>query len=136
MQMRCPFRLMALALLGCVNAWQASAQSLRDPTQPPAAYNAPVGGARVALDTFKPQHLMVVEGVRYLVWNNHRYKVGETIDGARIERISESEVWLRRADAVRKIPLFSGIEKRPPNGGAPTKTSTRSTLDGKNGLTK
>ena len=131
-------RLLLTVLLGvyCASGWQAIAQPLRDPTQPPTAYSAPVGTARVAPDTFKVEHLVVVDGVRYLVWNSRRYAVGAIIDGARIERISEHEVWLRRADGVRKIPLFSGIEKRPPNSGAPINTSTRIGLDGKNGSTK
>lgn len=135
-QTRCALLPMALVALGWMSGGQAIAQPLRDPTQPPAAYSAPAGNARAPVDTFKAQHLVVVAGVRYLVWNNRRYTVGETVEGARIERISEHEVWLRRADGVRKLPLFSGIEKRPPNSGAPKNSSTRTSLDGKNGPTK
>ena len=128
--------LMALTALGCASGWEAAAQSLRDPTQPPAAFGAPVGSPRLPGDGFTPKHLVTVDGVRYLVWNSRRYGVGAMIDGARIERISESEVWLRGAGGVRKLPLYSGIEKRPSNGGAPTNTSTRPRLDGKNEPTK
>jgi hypothetical protein len=131
---RLPHQLCALA--ACASVWQAFAQPLRDPTQPPAAFSAPAGTARAPVETFKPQHLIVVDGVRYLIWNHRRYAVGETVDGARIERISEDEVWLRRADGLRKLPLYSGIEKRPPTSGSTTNTSTRTGVDGKNGPTK
>ena len=128
--------LITLAALGFVCGRDVHAQSPRDPTQPPAAYATPVGSARVPGDAFKPEHLVTVNGVRYVVWNSRRYAVGEMIDGARIERISDSEIWLRGAGGLRKLPLFSGIEKRPPNSGKLKITSTRSSLDGKNGPTK
>ena len=138
--LRCHSQLAALGVLIFANVSVTLPQTpravLRDPTQPPAAFAAPAGSARVPADTFRPEHLVTVAGVRYLVWNSRRYAVGAIIDGARIERISEHEVWLRRADGVRKIPLFSGIEKRPPNSGAPTNSSARTIVDGKNGSTK
>ncbi|MEI6738035.1 MAG: hypothetical protein WCL29_06110, partial [Pseudomonadota bacterium] len=104
--------------------------TLRDPTQPPAAYAAPVNSARMPAGVIKPDHLVTVNGVRYLVWNSRRYAIGEMIDGARIERITESDVWLRGADGVRKLTLFSGIEKRPPDSGTPTNSSMRTSMDG------
>ncbi len=104
--------------------------ALRDPTQPPAAYAAPVGGARQRIDVVKPDHLVTVNGVRFLVWNSRRYAVGDMIDGVRVERISESEIWLRSTDGVRKLAIFSGIEKRPPNSDTPTNSSVRTGLDG------
>lgn len=95
-------------------AISATFTSLRDPTQPPAAVAAP-GSVRNPLDAFRPQHLVIVGGERYLVWNGRRYRAGESISGGQIERITETEVWLRGSDGLRKLPLFSGIEKRPPN---------------------
>ena len=91
-----------------------SATSLRDPTQPPAVLAAP-GSVRNPLDSFRPQHLVIEGGERYLVWNGRRYRAGDVISGGQIERITETEVWLRGSDGLRKLPLFSGIEKRPPN---------------------
>lgn len=108
----------------------------RDPTQPPAILAAPTGIARLPANTFRPQHLVTVAGVRYLLWNSRRYAVGETIQGARIERITDAEVWLRGSDGLRKLPLFIGIEKRSPNSTPPATKPRRSATDGKNGLIK
>lgn len=129
-----------LAAMGCSMGRDALAQAtrvaLRDPTQPPAINFPTVGGARVPDDNFKPVHLVSVGNARYVVWNSKRYAVGATLDGARIERISENEVWLRNASGLRKVPLFTGIEKRPPNSAASGATSPRANLDVKNGPTK
>ena len=108
----------------------------RDPTQPPAILAAPVGIARLPGNTFRPEHLVTVAGVRYLVWNSRRYAVGETIQGARIERITDGEVWLRGNDGLRKLPLFTGIEKRSPNSMPPATKPRLAATDGKNGLIK
>ena len=108
----------------------------RDPTRPPAAFAAPAGASHSPSDTFRPEHLVTVAGVRYLVWNSRRYAAGGTILGARIERISETEVWLRGKDGLRKLTLFSGIEKRPPNSTAPVITPVPTAMDTKNGPIK
>jgi hypothetical protein len=84
----------------------------RDPTQPPAALNAP-NSVRQPLDDLRVEHIVVVNGVRYLVWNSRRYAAGDTVAGARIERISESAVWLKVNGAVRKLLLFPSVEKQP-----------------------
>lgn len=138
--LRCHSQLAALGVLIFANVSVTLPQTpravLRDPTQPPAAFAAPAGSARLPADTFRPEHLVTVAGVRYLVWNSRRYAVGEMLQGARIERISETEIWLRGGDGLRKLPLFAGIEKRPPNSTPPAVKPTRAAMDGKNGLIK
>jgi hypothetical protein len=52
------------------------------------------------------------------MWQGRRYNEGDSIEGARIERIEETGVWLRVAGSLRKVPVFANIEKRTP--GAPT----------------
>jgi hypothetical protein len=131
------FLLPVLALLAqTCHAQSAAKPALRDPTQPPTAYAIATGERSAPRAMLKPQQIVTIGGTRYLVWNSRRYAVGESIEGARIERISESEVWLKGADGVRKLSLFTGIDKRPPNSGAPNNTSTRSSLDGKKGPQK
>ena len=130
-----PFLALSMAATPDVLA-QTPRAALRDPTQPPAILAAPVSALRSPVDTFRPEHLVTVGGVRYVVWNSRRYAVGESIQGARIERISETEVWLRGSDGLRKMPLFSGIEKRPPHSAAPVITPTRTRMDVKNGPVK
>lgn len=106
-------RIGALGLAALCALGDASLAARRDPTQPPAGYGvAQTPAARETVDGFRPTHLVVVEGQRYLVWRGKRYGVGDTVEGARIERLAENEVWLRSGEALRKLPLYPGIEKK------------------------
>jgi hypothetical protein len=53
-------------------------------------------------------------GRAYVVQRGRRYGVGEQLEGARIERITEQAVWLREAGQLRREPLYAGVEKRLP----------------------
>ncbi len=111
----------------------------RDPTQPPVEYAAPAKGERNPLDLFKVEHLVTINGTRFLVYNSRRYAVGDTVEGARIERISESAVWLQSPTGPRKLTLFSGIEKQPvsmPNSHSPTNSIAPAKMEGKKGISK
>lgn len=92
----------------------AGAQSLRDPTQPPA--EAGVAGAPAAASIFRfdssATAVIVRNGRSYLAVGTRLYAPGEKLGKARIERISETEVWLRESGVLRKVPLFAGIERR------------------------
>lgn len=107
---------LAVALLSGAAAAQSVA--LRDPTEPPSAFGSRAGSPSNPLDTFKPEHVITVEGQRYVVWKGRRYGVGDGLLGARIERLDETEIWLRTDGGVRKLPLFAGVEKNPPSAGA------------------
>ena len=98
--------------LAAAAALDVSAATRRDPTQPPAGYGAPQAAAREPSDGFRPTHLVIVDGKRYVVWRGKRYGIGDSVEGARIERLDESEVWLRSGDRLRKLPLYPGIEKK------------------------
>ena len=117
-------------------AWATTAVPLRDPTQPPAAFGATGRSVRLPIEVLRPEQLVTIGGVIYLVWNGRRYKVGDTIEGARLERISESEVWLKGAGSVRKLPVFAGVVKRAPDSGVSNNPSTRASTDRKIGSTK
>ena len=132
--LQCALFLLVSPTLMC--SWAAPAVPLRDPTQPPTTFGTPVGNVRLPIDRLRPEQLVTIDGVIYLVWNGRRYKAGETIDGARLERISESEVWLKRDGSVRKLPVFVGVEKRAPASGVANNPSTRANTDRKNGSTK
>jgi len=114
-----------------------AAAALRDPTQPPAALNAP-NNVRQPLEELRFEHIVSVNGVRYLVWNSRRYAAGDVVAGARIERISESAIWLKANGNVRKLQLFPSVEKQPlPNATSVTSrtgSSKEIKLDDKNGL--
>ena len=92
----------------------AGAQSLRDPTLPPA--EAGVAGAPAAAGSFSfdssATAVIVRNGRSYLAVGTRLYAPGEKLGQARIERITETEVWLRERGVLRRVPLFAGIERR------------------------
>lgn len=88
----------------------------RDPTEPPAqAFPATGGGANA-----NPKNpwgsdgtaVVVRDGKPYLVVDTRLYAVGQKVGAWRIERITETEVWLKDGAVRRKVPRFDGIERR------------------------
>lgn len=108
-------------------AWMAglSAQTLRDPTQAPVQMRPPAmaasgvagaTGADAAADDTLPglsDGIAVVlrEGKPYLVYGTRLYGVGQKIEGYRIERISETQVWIRSASGLKKLERFPEIQR-------------------------
>jgi hypothetical protein len=102
-------------------ALSAQANDARDPTALPPALRSAMAAASAASGASAPEaaghtirHVVFAGGRAYVVQRGRRYAVGEQLDGARIERITEQAVWLREAGQVRREPLYSGVEKRPP----------------------
>jgi hypothetical protein len=91
-----------------------SAQSLRDPTQPPATEAPAATGAAQPAPAVQSGGMAVLvrQGVPYLVVGTRLYAKGQTVGLARIERITETEVWLREGGVVRKVPVFGGIQRQ------------------------
>lgn len=91
-----------------------SAQSLRDPTLPPV--DAGVAGASAAAGSrslaTSATTVIVRNGRAYLAVGTRLYAQGEKLGLARIERITETELWLREGGVLRKVPLFDGIARR------------------------
>lgn len=100
-------------LLLCLAVSLAGAQSLRDPTLPPVEAGMPGAAASGTSMRLEPGSTsVIVRGGRpYLVVGTRLYGQGEKLGQARIERITETEVWLREAGQLRKIARFSGIER-------------------------
>lgn len=90
------------------------APALRDPLQPPAALRA-ASAPEAAADAGAPalRQILVVDGRRYVVEGTRLRGVGDKLGDARIERIGDDAVWLRRAGGVQRVPLFAGITRRP-----------------------
>lgn len=92
----------------------AQAQALRDPTQPPP-FSAPGTDGVPAADGAPDETGMAVvvrNGKPMLVQGTRLYGVGQMLGRFRIERITETEVWLRQGSELRKIPRFAGIQRR------------------------
>lgn len=104
------FQMLALVLaLWAALGAQAQAQALRDPTQPPGAGGMGVAAARAAAPTWS---VIVVDGKRHVATGTRLYAEGQILGRARIERITETEIWLREGQALRKVPLYAGVQRR------------------------
>ncbi len=91
------------------------AQSPRDPTVPPPALGMPAAGADapVGLALVAGQvSVLQRDGVYYLVLGSRIYAPGQMIGITKIERVTETEVWLQDNGSVRKVPVFGGITRR------------------------
>ena len=103
---------MAMAMLLC-----GSALAQRDPTRAPEIdatarmSGAPKSKAAPDLGDLGLT-LLVREGTPYLASGTRLYAVGQTVGAYKIERIAESEIWLRNGKELHKIPRFNGIERR------------------------
>ena len=93
---------------------RVDAQSLRDPTLPPTdggSAHSSLGGASLGV---VPSAMTVIvrNGHPYLVVATRLYAQGQKLGQARIERITETEIWFREGGVLRKVPQFAGIQRR------------------------
>jgi hypothetical protein len=102
----------AAALL--IGSTAATAQTLRDPTVAPAAAGVSDAGGVQQDESLKSGSISVMtrDGVHYLMHGTRLYTTGQRIGTARIERISETEIWLRDGGQLQKIPVFNGVQRR------------------------
>lgn len=125
--------------LGCLVALQqVEAQGLRDPTVPPPATGLSASPMEARVPDFGSDAFSVIvrDGRPFLVQGSRLYGQGQQVGQTRIERITETTVWLREDGVLRKESLFPGIQLRvlPPNalppGGpsAPSKTALPSAV--------
>jgi hypothetical protein len=114
-QTQIPARRLGVALLICLAGTLApvQAQEARDPTRPPAEVASVPGETAPGLP-LSPGNLSIVvsDGKPLLVLDKRLYRQGESLGQYKIERISESEVWLRKGRELHKIARFVGIERR------------------------
>lgn len=103
----------------------AHAQSARDPMKAPAtaATESAQGGPAMPV---VPESTSVVQrdGKPFLVVGTRLVGVGQTINGYRLDRITETEIWLREGKNVQKIARFSGIQRTPAVSCTPSSTPT------------
>lgn len=90
------------------------AQGPRDPTVVPAeALPVDATSTEKSGTAGRPGMTVVVrQGQAFLASGNRLYARGQKMGNARIERISETEIWFREAGVLRKVPLFAGIQRR------------------------
>lgn len=128
-------RLSLLVILaGLAPAAQAQ-EAGRDPTALPLALRASLAAAQAASAASGPEtgapairQVVFADGKAYVVQRGRRFGIGERLDGARIERITEQAVWLRESGQLRREPLYGGVEKQPP-AAAPAASGARTSKE-------
>jgi hypothetical protein len=93
-------------------AGQLAAQAMRDPTLPPQAPGAQATGRGTPRDGAAPWALLFIDGKPNLVVGSRLYGEGQQLGAARIERITETEVWLRERGQLRKVPNYPSVHRR------------------------
>jgi hypothetical protein len=126
-------RPLAAALLLSAAALAQADDAARDPTTLPAPLRHALLAAQAASAASAPagdeataaaiRHVVFADGRAWVVQRGRRHGVGDRLDGARIERITEQAVWLREAGHLRREPLYGGVEKRMPPAPARPGTS-------------
>lgn len=103
------------------------AQALRDPTQAPVAVRD--GDANPTADAGGPvagaMSVIRRDGRPHLVVGTRLYAQGQMVGPARIERISETELWLREGGVLRKLPMFAGVQRSPARVPVPACTGAK-----------
>ena len=101
-----------------VGAGPANAQNLRDPTVAPAeaGFVTPESSQNSTLVDTGATAIVVREGRSYVVIGTRLYASGQQLGSARIERISETEIWLRENGVLRKVPHYAGVVRRQAQG--------------------
>lgn len=91
-------------------ALPVAAQATRDPTRPPLSSGA--GAAVSAPAASAPWSLLYVDGKPHVVAGTRLYAEGQMLGAARIERITETEVWLREGGRLRKVAHYPSVRRR------------------------
>lgn len=98
----------------------ASAQEGRDPTAEPPQAAGGLSGPGVAAADMGSLSTIVVDGRPHVIMGTRLYAPGQKVGQARIERITETEIWLREGAVLRKVSRYQGIKRRSvPSSEAP-----------------
>ncbi|MBX9963616.1 MAG: MSHA biogenesis protein MshK [Burkholderiales bacterium] len=112
---------MALALAASVHgAW---AETLPDPTRPPAFLFAPADGdgpPAEASGGLVLQSVLIAPNRRSAIIGGRTLSVGDRLGDFTLVRVSEGEVQLRGPEGARTLKLFPAVTKRVAHGGDTT----------------
>ena len=95
-----------------VLAVAAAAETLTDPTRPPAALMPALTGAQEADAGPALQSVLVSRGRRIAIISGKEVRVNDKFGDARVVRITDTEVVLRSGKEVQTLKLFPDVEKR------------------------
>lgn len=112
---RSPWRAQGLAglvvLCALCHGQGVHAQLLRDPMAEPPGVAPPLGREAAPVDA-SPLSVIVVDGRPHVIMGTRLYAPGQMLGQARIERITDTEIWLREGTVLRKIYRFQGVVRR------------------------
>ena len=96
----------AIALL--LNGLPLAAQQARDPTVEPTE----TGSGGQMPKAVEGMSVLVRGDQSFLMVGTRLYAPGDTVGNLRVERITETEVWLHDGNALVKVPRFAGITRK------------------------
>lgn len=97
-----------------VLAFGVQAQDLRDPTLPPTHASATSDAPAQSTLGVEGTSVIVRDGKAGLVQGTRIVFPGQKWGRWTLERITETEVWLRDGSTLRKLSRFSGIQRSDP----------------------
>ena len=98
------------ALICAVTASTGAAQTLRDPTRPPAA-GAKGAAGRIEHSGWVLQSVLISPERRYAIINDEVVRLGGSIAGAELIAVAEERVTLRTRDGLRIVHLFPDVTR-------------------------
>lgn len=105
-----PLHRIVLAVACTLVASSALAQALQDPTRPPASLGAPAKGAgESASDVPHLQSILIARtpgGRHVAVIDGETVRLGDNYKGARVERMTQTEVVLSKGGNKQVLKLF------------------------------
>lgn len=93
-------------------AFSVMAETLIDPTHPPAALNPVLSGVPAANGGPALQSVLVSNGRRVAIISGKEVRVNDKFGESRVVKITETEVVLRSGREVQTLKLFPDVEKR------------------------
>jgi MSHA biogenesis protein MshK len=92
----------------------AQAQALTDPTRPPSASSALSASQAAPEETAgtQLQSILMSSGRKVAVINGTMVPLGGMIGEARVVRITETQVVLKRGEETEVLKMYPGIDKR------------------------
>ena len=105
-----PYCILTAAMLAAMAG--ARAQALIDPTRPPSA---PIGLTAVQEEVTgtQLQSILFSSGRKVAVINGIMVPLGGMVGEARVVKITETEVVLKKGEETEVLKMYPGIDKRP-----------------------
>lgn len=102
------------AACGLMLAAGAQAAGLPDPTRPPAGAASHSSGEQTAQPVL--QSVMISPARRAAIISGQTVALGQSYGGARLVKITETEVVLKNGSELQTLKLFPDLEKEPASG--------------------